>query len=66
MERTSESSVAVIMEKRAQLGRPRNCVGFSKNHHGTVKTNDSKTRIMILLLFVLFMYHKVLIKLKLG
>lgn len=64
MERTSESSVAVIMEKRAQLGRPRNWVGFSKNHHGTVKTNDIKTRMMVLLLFVLFMYHKVLIKLK--
>ena len=65
MERTSESSVAVIVEKRAQLGRPRSCVDFSKNHHGTVKTNDIKTRIMVLLLFVLFMYHKVLIKLKL-
>ena len=63
MERTSESSVAVMVEKKAQLGRPSNCVDFSKNHHGTVKTNDSKTR-MVLLFFILFMYHKVLIKLK--
>ena len=64
MERTSENSVAVMVEKKAQLGRPSNCVDFSKNHHGTVKTNDIKTRMMVLLLFILFMYHKVLIKLK--
>ena len=41
-------------------------VGFGIKTYNDVKTNDIKTRIMILLLFVLFMYHKVLIKLKLG